>query len=148
MQIRVEIVIRDDEVISNIFRVIEAVNNKNIKQFRKSECVPRRTSHVRMALGHEIYDHDSSARSSVRDDRESQSSCTNLTELVSGKYGERPVDAARVTEGQRDPRTLSRRKKKSHTISRRNLSYTDSVSRFTELYNTFRLKTRRSFRSN
>jgi len=61
-----------------------------------------------MALGHEIYDYDPSARLSVRDDRES--SCTNLTEL-SEKDGECPVDAARITESQRDPHTLSRQRK-------------------------------------
>lgn len=86
-----------------------AVNSKNnIEQFRKSECIPCRTSHV---LEREIYDHDPSAKLSVRDDRESQSSCTDLTELISEKDGERPVDAARITEGQRDLYTLSRQER-------------------------------------
>jgi len=88
-----------------------------------------------MALGHEIYDYDPSARLSVRDDRES--SCTNLTELVSEKDGERPVDAARITEGQRDPRTLSRQRKSLTRSLRGNLSYTNSY--LVSLYEAFKL---------
>jgi len=58
--------------ISNIFRAMKAVNriSSNSTRVRFSQNI------LHTALRHEIYDHNSSTRPSVRDDRESQSSCT------------------------------------------------------------------------
>jgi len=94
--------------------VIEATNNiksykNNVEKYRKSERAHRGTH---AAMGHEIYGHDLSARPFVRDDRESQSLRTDLTDFAGGSRGERPADVARITKSQRDPCALSRRKKK------------------------------------
>jgi len=104
----------------DIRRVIEAANSRN-NIAKERACSPRDALHA--AVGHEIYGHDLSARLFVRDDRESQSLCTDLTDFASGSRagqggrgeGERrtrPADAARITKSQRDPRALSTRKKK------------------------------------
>lgn len=84
--------------------------------------------------GDKIYDHDSSARPFVRDDRESQSSCSDLTE----KDGERPADAARITKSRGDPRILSRQKEIPRDSSRCNLPYAHPYPRFAVLHGAFK----------
>jgi len=60
-------------------------------------------------------------------------------ELVSEKDGERPVDAARITESQRDPRTLSRQRKSLTRFFGVICHIYEFVSRFTRLYEAFKL---------
>lgn len=129
--------ITSDEVISIIFRAIEAVNSKDsIKQFRKSECVPRRTSHVqywdiKFMTTIPRPDHPSETIANLNPP------CTDLTELVSEKDGERPADAAHITEGSARSAHFIKTEEKVPRDSSAQFVLHRFASRFTGFYNVF-----------